>query len=148
MPTLERLEAEGLIELTLIQGVPSGQMPAAFARADVVLDQFRAGSYGVAACEAMAAGCIVVGQVTSQVRDAVRERTGRDLPIIDATPTTLEAVLRELAADPDLDSRRASMIEFVHSVHDGRLAAEVLIDGWVRPAAPDDRKEPSRASSS
>ncbi|WP_173922213.1 glycosyltransferase [Agromyces sp. Marseille-P2726] len=147
MPALERLEAEGVIELALIQGVPSRRMPAAFAEADVVLDQFRAGSYGVAACEAMAAGCIVVGHVSEQVRQAVRARTGRDLPILDATPTTLETVLRRLADDPGLDERRASMIEFVRSVHDGRLSAEILIDGWIQPAAPDDRKEASRASS-
>ena len=148
MPTLERLQAEGVIELDLIRGVPSGRMPAAFAAADVVLDQFRAGSYGVAACEAMAAGCIVVGHLSTQVRDEVRSRTGSDVPILDATPTTLDAVLRELAADADIDARRAAMTEFVGSVHDGRLSAHVLIDGWIGPAAPEDQKEPSLASRS
>ncbi|MCT1477305.1 hypothetical protein [Microbacterium sp. p3-SID336] len=135
MPTLERLQQEGLIELTLLQGVPSAEMPAAFAQADVVLDQFRAGSYGVAACEAMAAGCVVVGQVSAQVRDTVRNRFATELPIVEADPSTLEAVLRALARPADdLDERREASIAFVHTAHDGRASAEALRQHWLAPA--------------
>ncbi|GAB6857055.1 glycosyltransferase family protein [Microbacterium xylanilyticum] len=131
LPVLERLAAEGLIELSLIQGVPSAQMPAAFARVDVLLDQFRAGSYGVAACEAMAAGCVVVGQVSDQVREVVRRTTGHDLPIIEADPDTLEQALRELAARTDLDGLRAQSVAFVRAAHDGTLSARALKDAWL-----------------
>ena len=109
-------------------------MPAAFAGADVLLDQFRAGSYGVAACEAMAAGCIVVGQVSAQTRDVVRERTGLVLPIVEASPDTLEHILRELAGRDDLDTPRAASVAFVREVHDGRASARALIDGWLSPS--------------
>lgn len=141
-PVLDRLVAEGLIELTLIQGVRSADMPTAFARADVVLDQFRAGSYGVAACEAMAAGCIVVGQVSAQVRSAVRQTSGLDLPIVEATPNTLEGVLRQLAATAQLEAQRVAGTNFVGQVHDGRLSAKILLDNWITPSAISPRKGP------
>lgn len=133
MPVLDRLAAEGVIELSLLQGVSSAEMPAAFAAADVLLDQFRAGSYGVAACEAMAAGCIVVGQVSAQARGVVRDLTGLELPILEAAPDTLEATLRELAGRDDLGALRASSVAFVCEVHDGRASARALIEGWLSP---------------
>ncbi|MHA3682858.1 hypothetical protein ACXR2W_01175 [Leucobacter sp. HY1908] len=131
MPTLEKLRDEGVIEFDLIQGVPSQEMPARFAQADVLLDQFRAGSYGVAACEALAAGCLVIGQVSDQVRSTVREASGLELPIIEAMPATLEARLRELAARPTLVPDRVRGTEFVRDVHDGRRAARALIEHWI-----------------
>lgn len=146
MPVLERLHAQGVIDLQLVQGVPSAAMPAAFAKADVVLDQFRAGSYGVAACEALAAGCVVVGNLTDRVRADVARRSGLDLPILDATPDTIEDVLVELAADPDLDARRAPGVEFVRALHDGRVSARALIDNWIGQATPAAKKGSVRAS--
>ena len=131
MPTLEKLKAEGLIEFDLVQGVASQDVPARFAQADVMLDQFRAGSYGVAACEALGAGCVVVGQVAAQVRTAVSQATGLELPVIESTPTTLEATLRKLAAQPSLAAVRERGITFVRTVHDGRRAAEVLMSHWI-----------------
>lgn len=148
MPALERLESEGVIELTLLQGVSSAHMPEAFARADVVLDQFRVGSYGVAACEAMAAGCVVVGQVSDAVRETVRESTGHELPIVEATHASLEGVLRSLAAGTDLEPLRSASREFIARVHDGQLSAQRLIDAWLRPASAPTRKDPNGASRS
>lgn len=141
MPTIEKLVAEGLIEFRLIQGVPSAEMPAVFADADVMLDQFRAGSYGVAACEAMATGCLAIGQVSKQVRDLVALETGHDLPVIEATPDTLEKVLRTLAVSTDLSAHSERGRAFVRDVHDGRRAADVLLAHWIRPAT--DEKETS-----
>src|SRR5690606_4433875 len=43
----------GAIEYRSTTGVPSAAMPAVIGDADIVLDQFRIGSYGVAAVEAM-----------------------------------------------------------------------------------------------
>lgn len=131
MPALQQLQRAGVISLELIEGVASADMPAAFARADVVLDQFRVGSYGVVACEAMAAGCVVVGDVSANVRAYVRAQTGCDLPIVQADPDTLEAVLCALATDEAFDQRRADGIRFVQTVHDGRRSARSLIDGWI-----------------
>ncbi|MDR6866311.1 hypothetical protein J2Y69_000903 [Microbacterium resistens] len=131
LPILTELVDEGIIEFELIQGVPSARMPEAFARADVVIDQLRIGSYGVAACEAMAAGAVVVGHVTAPIRTMIGERVGRELPILEATVDTIEAVLRDLAARADLPSLRDEGRAFVEDVHDGRLAATVLRTQWI-----------------
>lgn len=131
IPTLERLHNEGVIEFSLIQGVASAEMPARLARADVLLDQFRLGAYGVVACEAMAAGCVVMGHVSEQARAAVLEASGQDLPIVEATPDTLEAELRALAEAPDLAARSDAGRRFVRELHDGRRAAAALLNHWI-----------------
>jgi Glycosyl transferases group 1 len=124
---LSPLEADGLVTYERVHGVPSAQMPAVYTAADIVLDQFRLGSYGVAACEAMAAGKVVVGNVTTQVRERVRELTGQDLPIVQAEPDTIEEVVRDLVTDRERArevARRGPA--FVTSVHDGRFSTRQL----------------------
>lgn len=131
LPAVDALVDQGVVDFQLIQGVPSAQMPGFFAQVDVVIDQMRIGSYGVAACEAMAAGAVVVGHVSEAVRDIVRKQTGRELPIVEATVDTVEEVLRTLAAQPDLDAHREAGRAFVREVHDGRRAADVLRAHWI-----------------
>jgi hypothetical protein len=140
---LRSLEAEGVIALDLIQGVPSAAMPARFADADVVIDQLRIGSYGVAACEALAAGCVVVGHLTDRVRARVTSATGTAPPVVEATAETIGSVLRGLAAHDDLDPLRAAGRDFVAAVHDGRRSAAVLDRLWLA-APPSQREDPIR----
>ncbi len=129
--TLSALEAEGLIEYRRLEGLPSAQMPAAYGAADIVLDQFRIGSYGVAACEAMAAGRIVVSHVAAAVRERVRADTGLAVPIVQAEADQLEAVLRGLLADPSAAlAAGAAGPAFVAAVHDGACSAQQL-SGFV-----------------
>lgn len=132
LPALERLQSEGIIDLDLIQGVPSREMPARFARADVVIDQLRIGSYGAAACEALASGCLVVGHLSDTVRDRVRRETGLDVPIHEATPDTISDVLRNLAMQHDLRPLRSEGRRFVAEVHDGRRSAAILTTAWIQ----------------
>ena len=137
-PMLRRLEAEGVIEYREVRGVPSAEMPEVYASADVVLDQFRLGSYGVAACEAMAAGKLVIGHIAPQVRERVREDAGLDLPIVEATPDTLEAVLRDVAKDAAALARAgAEGPEFVQRWHSGAESAAVLMRHWIEPGTTD-----------
>lgn len=127
LPLLRELEAEGIIELDLVEGTPHSQIPARMAAANVVIEQFRIGSYGVAACEGMAAGRAVLGHVSTQVRDVVRERTGYELPIIETTPETIEALLRGMYADPSrARAAAAAGPEFVNAVHVGKFSAAAL----------------------
>jgi hypothetical protein len=131
-PALQELHGAGEIEYREASGVPPERMPELWAAADIVLDQFRLGSYGVAACEAMAAGAVVVGHVTDAVRRTVLDETGHVLPIVEATPETVGAVVRDLATDP---VRRAELAAeqraFVRAVHDGRTSADVLLRHWI-----------------
>lgn len=135
VPALEPLIARGEVDYRLITGLPAAEMPRAFASADIVIDQFRAGSYGVAACEAMAAGRIVIGHVLPQVREHVEAVFGLTLPIQEATPDTLHRVVQNLLSNPEEAKRIASAgPEFVRAVHSGHASAQVLIDSWIRPA--------------
>ena len=126
LPQLRKLEAEGIITLDLVEGTPHAEIPARMAAANVVIEQFRIGNYGVAACEGMAAGRVVLGHISNQVRDAVGE-TGYELPIVEATPESIESLLREMHADPSRALEAAAAGPgFVDAVHTGKLSAEAF----------------------
>lgn len=121
---LTDLESEGLIEYRRLQNVPSEEMPDVYRSADIVLDQFRLGDYGVAACEAMAAGRLVIGHVHDEVRQLVREMTGRELPIMETRFADISGTILRVLQDPEPAKVLAEQgVSFVDAVHDGRLSA-------------------------
>lgn len=126
-PMLRRLSEEGVIEYRQVVGIPHASMPTVYAKADIVLDQFVLGIYGVAACEAMAAGRLVMSHVDDFTRAQVHERTGLKLPVHDATIESLESELRRAADEPGaFESLRAAGPGFVEAVHDGRRSAAAV----------------------
>ena len=130
--TLVSLDSEGLIEYQALHGVPAFEMPKYIAAADIVLDQFRIGSYGVAAVEAMSAGRVVVGHVAPEVRSIVMSLTGRKLPIVEATPASLANVLREICMNRDSFQKIAREgYEFARSIHSGKYSSNVLETHWI-----------------
>ena len=131
-PALAPLLASGRAAYRLVTGASSVEMPGLYASTDIVLDQFRLGSYGVAACEAMAAGRVVVGHVLPNVRQRVLERTGLSLPIIEATPDTLGQVIAGILDHPEEAQRIAARgPAFVSAVHSGSASARVLVGEWI-----------------
>lgn len=134
-PILRDLHDAGLIEYLRMEGVQSRFMPELYKRADVVLDQFRLGLYGVAACEALAAGRVVLGHVDPFSRDHVHRTTGLRLPIVEATPATLrDVILDVLDRRAHYRSVARDGIAFVRQVHDGRASAQEL-RRFLRPEA-------------
>ena len=126
-PIVRDLHDRGVIEYRRIEGVPSAEMPTLFRDADIVLDQFRLGDYGVAACEALAAGRIVVGHVHESVRAAVERETGWALPLVESDVASLALVLGDLISHRDRAREIAAQgPAFVRDVHDGRRSAEVM----------------------
>jgi len=124
---LSPLHEAGTIEYRQVTGVPADEMPGVYTAADIVVDQVVLGLYGVAAVEAMAAGRLVVGHVSEQVRAHVRRTTGLDVPVLEATPDTLAAVVEGVLARPEAHEILAARgPAFVAAVHDGRFSAEVL----------------------
>lgn len=132
VPTAQRLHDEGVIEFIQLDRVPNDEMPAVMASADVVLDQFRVGDYGVAACESMASRRVVLAHVTEQARAAVESEAGMTLPIPETTPETLERRLRDIVADREsYRTAAASGRDFVTRMHDGKFSSHVLMTQFL-----------------
>ncbi len=128
-PTLDAMQRAGQIRYRSATGLTSREVGVLVASADVVLDQFRLGIYGVGACEALVAGRVVVSDVDDEVRETVRASTGLDLPIVQSSATELGDRLCGLIDDPAAARELAARGPgFVAEVHDGRRAASVLRD--------------------
>ncbi len=133
-PLMRALDAEGVVRYVRVQDVDPAQMPALYGFADIVLDQFALGGYGVAACEAMASGCVVVGHVPPRVRERVLALTGLELPIVESSAAQVADVVRALVTGRE-GRERARLAatqgrHFADEVHDGRAAARALAD-WL-----------------
>jgi len=123
VPVLTELHDAGRIRFVSAEKVPHEQMPDLVRSADIVVDQIRTGSYGVAAVEAMAAGRLVVGGVAPDVR-ALLQGT---LPVVDgpghAFADTMERILAEPATYAELAATGPAVAA---RWHDGRASAEAL----------------------
>ncbi|MFC9983440.1 hypothetical protein ACFU0W_04395 [Microbacterium keratanolyticum] len=127
-PILRRLHDEGLIEYVELEGVQHADMPGVFADADVIVDQFRIGDYGVGACEAMASSRLVLTYLHEDVRAEVERQAGMPIPIPAVTLDTVEDVLRDIVARREHYRAMADQgPEFVHRLHDGRFSRDVLL---------------------
>jgi glycosyltransferase involved in cell wall biosynthesis len=123
-PILTDLDARGLIKYQRVQGVPHSELAEMVRHADIVVDQLLLGSYGVFACEAMAAGRVTVGHIADPVRDLLPT----NLPIAEATPDDLSEVIERLVAERDSARKLADAgPEYVRELHDGRKSVEVLL---------------------
>lgn len=105
LPLIERLRAEGLV-LDLIEptGIPNKEVRFLQAQADIFLDMLTFGWFGANIREAMMLAKPVICFIRPEWLESVREEIPQyadELPIVSATPHTVEAVLRDLIAHPD-----------------------------------------------
>jgi glycosyltransferase involved in cell wall biosynthesis len=122
---LERLP----VELDIVEGVPHEEARARYARADIVVDQLRAGWHGVFALESMALGKPVVSYLKPDVVEQSAAGYGIRIPIVPATADTLGDAIRPLIERPAL--RRdlgAQSRAYVEQVHDIDRVADRLLD--------------------
>ncbi len=92
---VERLQADGMaIELQMISGIPRTQVLDAMRDLDVLVDQLVSGAFGLTAIEGMALGLPVI----CYLHEGVGLADLPNCPIIEASPETIEAVLRRLVA--------------------------------------------------
>lgn len=123
---LTGLHTAGIVHYRRLEGVPNARMPGLIAEADVVVDQVVLGNVGVLATEAMAAGRLVVAHVAPRVR---AQTPG--LPVVEADPATLAAVIRDIAGQRSTYQEVAAAgPAWVGEHHDGRAAARVM-DHWL-----------------
>lgn len=112
--------AEALdVELVLVEGMSRAEARAAYARADVVVDQLLVGWYGGLAVEAMALAKPVVAYIADEDLAKVPAELASELPIVRATPDTVAEVLRELVTTrrgelPELGRRGRAFVERWH----------------------------------
>jgi len=121
---LTGLAERGVIEYRQVQVSPRDGSAAWLGEVDIVVADLFLGSYGTLACQAMAAGRVVVGQVPKDVR----ERLPAELPIVQASPDDLAAIIEQLAGDRTLARLTAADgPRYVRELHDGRRSVEVLL---------------------
>lgn len=105
LPLIERLRGEGLtIDLIEPTGIPNREVRYLQAQADIFLDMLTYGWFGANIREAMMLAKPVICYIRPEWLESLREEMpeyAEELPIISATPSTVEQVLRDLIADPE-----------------------------------------------
>ena len=118
-------EKEPAFEFRLLQALPRAQVLAQVQAADIVLDQFVLGDFGMAALEAMACGKPVI----CYIKPALAAAYGPDLPVVNATQENLAEALQALLGDP---KRRRELgclgREYVAKKADLKLIAPQLLE--------------------
>ncbi len=123
LPLIEALQREGVpIELISPSGVPNKEVRFLQAQSDIVVDMLSYGWFGANAREAMMLGKPVICWIRPEWLESVRAEIPEyadELPIVSATPDTVESVLRELIADPqrrsDIGARSRAFAEKWHA---------------------------------
>ena len=105
LPLIKKLKGEGLLlELLEPTGIPNKEVRFLQTQVDIFLDMLTYGWFGATAREGMMLGKPVICYIRPEWLESVRQEIPdyvAELPIINATPTTVEAVLRDLIADPE-----------------------------------------------
>ena len=118
----QQLHDEGLIEYQSVTGVPPADVRQLVEWSDIVIDKIGLGVTGVMGAEVMASGRLLIGDIDQIVRDELDE-----IPLVQSSIATLEAVIRDLVADRTTWSARAAAGQaFARKYHDGRYSAAVL----------------------
>jgi hypothetical protein len=103
LPLIQKLRSEGIaIELIHPTGIPNKEVRFLQAQADIFLDMLTYGWFGANAREAMMLGKPVICYLRPEWLESMRAEIPDyvdELPVISATPHTVEAILRDLIAD-------------------------------------------------
>jgi hypothetical protein len=89
---VEMVQSMHPFEFRLVQGMPHNQAMKLMGQADIILDQFVLGDYGMATLEALAYGKPVVCYIKKSLADLY----GPELPVVNATQETLAQTLLSL----------------------------------------------------
>ena len=117
------------VDLDIVEGVPHEEARARYARADIVVDQLKAGWHGVFALESMALGKPVVTYLKPDVVERSAEGFGIRIPIVPTTAETLARDIEPLVAQPALRKELGAQSRaYVEQVHDIDRVADRLLD--------------------
>jgi glycosyltransferase involved in cell wall biosynthesis len=103
LPLIDKLRSEGIcLDLIEPTGVPNLEVRFLQAQADIFLEMLTYGWFGANAREAMMLGKPVICYIRPEWLEDVRREMpeyAEELPIVSATPETVEGILRDLIAD-------------------------------------------------
>ena len=131
-PVLTELHAAGQIDYVRVERVPQPELRRIVQEADIVLDQFTLGTYGVTTVEAMAAGRLVFAHVAEQNRKIIEHEAGQEIPLVATTAAEVAEGLR-WALDNREDARElaARGPGFAQELHGGAKSAAVLREHFL-----------------
>jgi hypothetical protein len=105
VPLIERMKAEGYdVELTFVHDVPNRDVRFIQVQADIVVDMLTFGWFGSNVREALMLGKPVVCYLRPEWLERMRREIPDyidELPIVSATPETVEDVLKDLVSNPE-----------------------------------------------
>jgi hypothetical protein len=126
---VEQLRAEGVqFDFRLVEGVSRQEARAAYAQADVFVDQLHVGWYGAAAVELMALGKPVLSYLRTTDYAFLPPDFAKSIPIVNTAPETIRDRLRDIVTS-DASQRDAlgrAGRAFVERWHDPSAVAERL----------------------
>ena len=126
---VERLQKKGLkFKFELVRQLTQKEMHNRILNCDIYVDELLCGAHGVTAVEAMAAGKPTI----TYIRPDLVDKYPPDMPLVNANPDTIEAVLEELI----IDARRRHLIgvssrQYIEKYHDSTLVAQGLVDMYA-----------------
>jgi glycosyltransferase involved in cell wall biosynthesis len=125
-----RMKSRGLpVELVMAEDLPHNKIKEYYTASDIGLDQILYGWHGKVSVELMALGRPVV----CYIRDDLRPHRP-DLPIVSATPDSLEKVLEDLVTQPDLRKRIGTASKaYAKRHHDVEVVVDQLLDLYGVP---------------
>ncbi|GGB49079.1 glycosyltransferase family 1 protein [Virgibacillus dakarensis] len=98
LEAVKQLKNSGVsLEFKLIEGMDHQETMKLLAKADIVIDQLRIGSYGYLSTEAMALGKPVI----CYIREDLIDKYPAKIPIVNANPDTITTVLGNLINTPN-----------------------------------------------
>lgn len=126
---LSRLHAEGVIVYRPLRDLSRQELKAAIQDGDIVVDSIGIGDHGLISVEAMAAGAVAVAHVHTRARER-----NPGVPVVEATGSTLRAVIAELAANPRERRRlRKAGRQWVRDRHHRTEIGRLLVERYERP---------------
>jgi len=131
VPLIQRMQASGLpVELVFMKDKPNLVVRYYQAQSDIICDMLTFGFYGANVREGLMLGKPVICYLRPEWLESIRREQPdfvAELPVVSATPDTVEAILTELVMDPEkrLELGRRGR-EFAVKWYSGKNAAAVF----------------------
>lgn len=130
---ISKLKQEGLkFDFQLVEGLTQVEAKCLYQRADLVVDQLLAGWYGGFAVEVMALGKPVISYIRHDDLKYIPCEMRKDLPIIEASPHSIEGVLRDWLSHPAGKRIHQGLISrrYVEKWHNPLVVAKGLLNDY------------------